>query len=128
MNFVVENADLKPSSKSRQLSVNDLVQERLKFQPELIKAYPDMPKIDPDQIHTFSDYAYAAHDQAEFILREMQEIKSMHDSHFMTKKNKELIKEKKRLEGELDLARSIGVSDSGGQDALAQMRSQLDAS
>ena len=60
-----------------------------------------------------------AHDQAEFILREMQEIKSMHDSHFMTKKNKELIKEKKRLEGELDLARSIGVSDSGGQDALA---------
>ena len=69
-----------------------------------------------------------AHDQAEFILREMQEIKSMHDSHFMTKKNKELIKEKKRLEGELDLARSIGVSDSGGQDVLAQMRSQLDAS
>ena len=49
----------------------------------------------------------------------MQEIKSMHESHFMTKKNKELIKEKKRLEGELDLARSIGVSDSGGQDALA---------
>ena len=46
----------------------------------------------------------------------------------MTKKNKELIKEKKRLEGELDLARSIGVSDSGGQDALAQMRNELDAS
>ena len=99
--------------------MTDLVQERLKFQPELIKAYPDMPKIDPGQIITFSDYAYMAHDQAEFILREMQEIKSMHDSHFMTKKNKELIKEKKRLEGELDLARSIGVSDSGGQDALA---------
>ena len=87
-----------------------------------------MPRIDPDQIRTFSDYAYAAHDQAEFMLKEMQEIKSLHDSHFMTKKNKELIKEKKRLEGELDLARSIGVSDSGGQDALAQMRSQLESS
>ena len=108
--------------------MNDLIQERLKFQPELIKAYPDMPRIDPDQIRTFSDYAYAAHDQAEFMLKEMQEIKSLHDSHFMTKKNKELIKEKKRLEGELDLARSIGVSDSGGQDALAQMRSQLESS
>ena len=128
MNFVVENTDLKPGSKSRKLSVSDLVQERLKFQPELIKAYPDMPMMDPEQIRTFSDYAYAAHDQAEFMLREMQEIKSMHESHFMTKKNKELIKDKKRLEEELDLARSIGASDAGGQEMLAQMRNQLDAS
>ena len=87
-----------------------------------------MPKMDPEQIRTFADYAYAAHDQAEFMLQQMQEIKSMHESHFMTKKNKELIKEKKRLEGELDLARSIGVSDSGGQDMLAQMRNQLESS
>ena len=33
-----------------------------------------------------------------------------------------LIKENKRLEGEIDLTCSIGVSDSDGQDALAQMR------
>ena len=51
-----------------------------------------MPRIDPDQIHTLSDYAYTAHDQAELILREKQEIKSVHDSQFMTKKNKLLIK------------------------------------
>ena len=108
--------------------MSDLLQERMKFQPELLKAYPDMPKMDPEQIRTFADYAYAAHDQAEFMLQQMQEIKSMHESHFMTKKNKELIKEKKRLEGELDLARSIGVSDSGGQDMLAQMRNQLESS
>ena len=31
----------------------------------------------------------------------MNEIKEMHESHFMTKKNKELIREKKALEDEL---------------------------
>ena len=51
-----------------------------------------MPRIDPDQIRTLSDYAYTAHDQAELILRQMQEIKSFHDSLFKTKKNKLLIK------------------------------------
>ena len=51
--------------------------------------------MDPSKIRTFTDYAYASHDQAEFILKAMDEIRSMHDSHFMTKKNKELIKEKK---------------------------------
>lgn len=55
----------------------------------------------------------------------MTEIKSMHESHFMTRKNKELIKEKKALEEELNLARSIGPGD---QEAAEQMRKQLTAS
>lgn len=42
----------------------------------------------------------------------MNEIKSMHESHYMTKKNKELIREKKVLEDELYLAKSIGPADS----------------
>ena len=36
----------------------------------------------------------------------MAEIKSMHDSHFMTKKNKELIREMKALQEELSLSKS----------------------
>ena len=36
----------------------------------------------------------------------------MHESHYMTKKNKELIREKKVLEDELYLAKSIGPADS----------------
>ena len=49
----------------------------------------------------------------------------MHESHFMTKKNKELMKEKKRLEAELALSQSQGPADLPTEDL---MRSQLDAS
>lgn len=51
----------------------------------------------------------------------------MHDSHFMTKKNKELIREKKRLEEELSLSKSQGPSQDTEQ-MVEQMRNQLDAS
>ena len=78
----------RPGSKERKLSVADLVQERIKKQPELLRAYPDMPCFDADTIRTFTDYAYAAHDQSSFIFKAILELKSMHESHFMTKKNK----------------------------------------
>ena len=48
----------------------------------------------------------------------MTEIKSMHDSHFMTKKNKELIREKKRLEEELSLSKSQGPYGQGGEEMV----------
>ena len=51
-----------------------------------------------ESVHSFKDYAYAAHDQAEFLHRAMDELKSMNESHFVVKKNKELIKEKRALE------------------------------
>ena len=35
----------------------------------------------------------------------MDEIKVMHETHFMTKRNKVLIQEKKALESELDLSK-----------------------
>ena len=35
----------------------------------------------------------------------MDEIKVMHETHFMTKRNKALIQEKKALESELDLSK-----------------------
>ena len=120
--FAVNNLVEKPTSKSRKLSVEELVQERLKTQPELLRSYPDMPVIDHAKVSTFTDYAYAAHDQAGFLCKAMAEIRSMHESHFMTKKNKELMKEKKRLEEELALSKSMGPSDSGEYDL---MRSQL---
>jgi len=51
----------------------------------------------------------------------MDEIRSMHDSHFMTKKNKELIKEKKALMDELSLVKSHGpVGENNEQ--VEQMR------
>ena len=81
------------------------------MQPELLRAYPDMPSFDADRIKTFTEYAYAAHDQSSFIFKAILELKSMHESHFMTKKNKELIKEKKALEEELALAKSQGPSE-----------------
>ena len=68
-----------PSSKEKQLSVEELVKERLKLQPELLKAYPEMPVIVPGEITTFKDYAYAVHDQAEFLRQAMDEIKIMHE-------------------------------------------------
>ena len=71
------------------------------MQPELLKAYPDMPMFKEEAVRTFTDYAYAAHDQSSFIFNAILELKSMHESHFMTKKNKELIKQKKALEEEL---------------------------
>ena len=77
-----------PSSKDKKMSVEDLVKERLKLQPELLKGYPNMPIITPGEITTFQDYAYAVHDQAEFLRKAMDEIKIMHEQHFMTKRNK----------------------------------------
>ena len=47
----------------------------------------------------------------------------MHESHFMTKKNKELIREKKRLEEELSLAQSQGPAAAQGEvEMVEQMR------
>ena len=51
-----------PTSKEKKLSVEDLVKERLTLQPELLKAYPEMPVIVSGEITTFQDYAYAVHD------------------------------------------------------------------
>lgn len=84
-----------------------------------------MPLIDHARVSTFTDYAYAAHDQAEYLSKAMDEMRSMHESHFMTKKNKELMKEKKRLEAELALSQSQGPADLASEDL---MRSQLEAS
>lgn len=56
-----------------------------------------MALFEEAKVRTFTDYAYAAHDQSVFIFEAMNEMKSMHESHFMTKKNKELIREKKAL-------------------------------
>ena len=50
-----------------------------------------MPVIVPGEITTYQDYAYAVHDQAEFLKDAMDEIKIMHETHFMTKRNKVLI-------------------------------------
>ena len=95
-----------PSSKEKKLSVEELVKERLKLQPELLKGYPDMPVITPGEINTYQDYAYAVHDQAEFLKDAMDEIKIMHETHFMTKRNKLLMQEKKALEAEMELKTS----------------------
>lgn len=103
----------KPGSSQRKLSVSELVNERLKMQTELVQAYPDLPKMDKNAIRTFNDYAYAAHDQATYLYEALNELKSMHESHFMTKKNKELMREKKALVEELDLAKSVGPA--GGE-------------
>jgi len=65
-----------------------------------------MPVITPGEITTYQDYAYAVHDQAEFLKDAMDEIKIMHETHFMTKRNKLLIKEKKALESEMELKTS----------------------
>ena len=85
-------------------------------------AYPDMPVLDGTKTYGWTDYAYAAHDQVDYLYKAMTEIKSMHDSHFMTKKNKELIREKKRLEEELSLSKSQGPSGQGGEEMVEQMR------
>lgn len=63
-----------------------------------------------DKVKSFTEYAYAAHDQASYLFNAINEMKSLHESHFMTKKNKELIREKKALQEELQLAKSIGPS------------------
>lgn len=68
-----------------------------------MKSYPEMPVLS-SEVRTFTDYAYMAHDQAQFLMQAMDEIKSMHDSHFMTKKNKELLREKKALEDQLKMS------------------------
>ena len=77
--------------------MEQLVKERLKLQPELLKAYPDLPCMDLAKITTYKDYAYASHDMADFLLKSMEEMKSMHDTNFMTKRAKELMREKKAL-------------------------------
>ena len=129
MDFSVEKVVQKPGSKARKLRVEEMVAERIKIQPELLKAYPDMPVLDTTKTYNWTDYAYAAHDQIEFLVNAMTEIKSMHESHFMTKKNKELIREKKRLEEELSLAQSQGPAAAQGEvEMVEQMRKQLDAS
>ena len=81
----------KISSSAKKMSVNEMVRERLKMQEEIKKAYPDLPLLDSSKVNTYTDYAYASHDQAVFLIEAMNEIKSMHESHFMTKKNKQLI-------------------------------------
>ena len=45
LGMVTANNLAKPTSKDRRLSVDELIKERLKFQPELLNAYPDMPVI-----------------------------------------------------------------------------------
>ena len=109
------------------MSVEELVRERIKIQAGLAKAYPDMPVMSPNSVNSFKDYAYAAHDQAEFLHRAMDELKSMNESHFVVKKNKELIREKKELVEQLSLARSQGPSESTAQFAgMDEIRNQLD--
>ena len=105
----------------------ELVNESLKMQEELLQAYPDLPKMEKSQFRTFNDYSYAAHDQATFLYEALNEIKNMHESHFMTKKNKELMREKKALIEELDLAKSVGPSGAD-EDMVNGMRDQLQAS
>ena len=100
--------------------MEEMLRERQKMQEELVKAYPDLPVLSRENVRTYTDYAYAAHDQAVFLYEAMNEIKEMHESHFMTKKNKELIREKKALEDELQLAKSMGPSD--GRAAADQMK------
>ena len=80
------------------------------MQQELQKAYPDLPLFPNNKVNTFAEYAYAAHDQASHLFNAIKEMKSMHESHFMTKKNKELIRDKKALEEELQLLKSTGFS------------------
>lgn len=43
-------------------SVEELVREAMKSQPDMLLAYPTMPKITPSDIESFADYAYALHD------------------------------------------------------------------
>ena len=101
-----DNSVEKPRSEQRGMSVEELVKERLRIQADLAKAYPDMPVMSLETVNSFKDYAYAAHDQAAFLHRAMDELKSMNESHFVVKKNKELIREKKALEDQLSLAQS----------------------
>ena len=100
----------RPNSEQRAMSIEEMVRERLQIQAELAKAYPEMPVISIDTVNSFKDYAYAAHDQASFLHRAMTELKSMNESHFVVKKNKELMREKKALEEQLSLAQSQGPS------------------
>ena len=100
----------------------------MKIQQELVKAYPDMPVLDANKTYGWNDYAYASHDQVDYLYKAMTEIKSMHDSHFMTKKNKELMREKKQLQEELNLSKSQGPHGQGGEEMIESMRNQLDAS
>ena len=99
----------------------------MKIQQELVKAYPDMPVLDANKTYGWNDYAYASHDQVDYLYKAMMEIKSMHDSHFMTKKNKELMRERKQLQEELKLSKSQGPYGQGAEE-MEQMRNQLDAS
>ena len=55
------------TSKEKRLSLDELVRESLKHQPEMLQAYPTMPKIEMGEIETIQDYAYSLHDQAIFL-------------------------------------------------------------
>ena len=86
-----------------------------------------------DTVNSFKDYAYAAHDQAEFLHRAMDELKSMNESHFVVKKNKELMREKKELIEQLSLAKSSGFQEqtasfnaNAGNGSLEEIRHQLE--
>ena len=53
----------------------------------------------------------------------------MHDTNFMTKRAKELMREKKALEEELSLAKSQGPSNKDSENQMIEnMRKELDAS
>ena len=94
------------SSQDKKTPVDDLVRQSMLKQPELLKAFPTMPQINPGDISNFQDYAYALHEQTEFMRGAIEEMRQLQDKHFMTKKNKELIREKKALEEELSLHKS----------------------
>ena len=72
----------------------------------MLKAYPTMPTIDIGEINSVQDYAYALHDQAIFMRDAIESMRQLQDTHFMTRKNKELIKANKALEEELSLHKS----------------------
>jgi len=56
-----------------------------------------MPQIKQSEIVTFQDFAYAVHDQSEYIRKAFDDLKIMQESHFMTKRNKQLMLETKEL-------------------------------
>lgn len=58
---------IKVNSKSQKLSVEMMVREKLKWQPEMLKIHPEMPQIKLNEVITFQDFAYAVHDQSEFL-------------------------------------------------------------
>lgn len=50
-----------------------------------------------EEIHTYQDFAYVSHDQNDFLRGALKEFQIMIENHFMTKRNKALMAEKKEL-------------------------------